>query len=94
MNKVKKDKQIRLKFNTTYPESLLSTILSKNKILSLNTRQQWLFNKHFKFSTRIRNYCLLTGRSRGVLPTWKVSRIVFKTYADFGLLPGIRTASW
>lgn len=39
MNKVKKDFHFRSNYKNYYPESLLSTILSNNKILPLKTRQ-------------------------------------------------------
>jgi len=39
MNKVKKDFHFRSNYKNSYPESLLSTILSNNKILPLKTRQ-------------------------------------------------------
>ncbi len=94
MNKVKKDIRIRLELLKTQQNSLLKTVLSKNKILTLKTREQWFLTHNTTPSTRHRNYCQFTGRARGVLPKWKVSRIIFKQYADFGKIPGIRKASW
>lgn len=94
MNKVKKDKKIRQAYLKTHQISLLTSILSKNKILTLKTREKWLFDSSVKFSTRYKNYCLVTGRARGVFPSLHVSRIVFKAHADLGQIPGIRTASW
>jgi small subunit ribosomal protein S14 len=43
---------------------------------------------------RLRNRCQLTGRSRGYLRKFKVSRLVFREMASFGLIPGITKASW
>lgn len=51
-------------------------------------------NRKPKFSTRQRNRCALTGRPRGYMREFGVSRIVFRELARQGLLPGIRKASW
>lgn len=45
-------------------------------------------------ATRIRNRCSQTGRARGYLRFFGVSRIVFRELASAGLLPGVRKASW
>jgi small subunit ribosomal protein S14 len=47
-----------------------------------------------KFSTRRVNRCKLCGRGRGYLRFVKMCRLCFRHYASFGLLPGIRKASW
>ncbi|MCH2148871.1 MAG: type Z 30S ribosomal protein S14 [Phycisphaerales bacterium] len=47
-----------------------------------------------KFSTRHRNRCQLTGRSRGVYRKFGVSRIVLRELALQGKIPGMRKASW
>ncbi len=47
-----------------------------------------------KFSTRKRNRCQITGRSRGVYRKFGVSRIVLRELALRGLIPGMRKASW
>jgi small subunit ribosomal protein S14 len=51
-------------------------------------------NKEPKFSSRKRNRCALTGRSRGVYRKFGVSRIVLRELALRGLVPGMRKASW
>jgi Ribosomal protein S14 len=43
---------------------------------------------------RQRNRCKLTGRTRGYMRQFGVSRITFREMASFGLIPGIRKASW
>jgi small subunit ribosomal protein S14 len=47
-----------------------------------------------KFSTRKRNRCAITGRSRGVYRKFGVSRIVLRELALRGMVPGMRKASW
>ncbi len=43
---------------------------------------------------RLRNRCRLTGRSRGYLRKFDMSRICFRELANAGYLPGIFKASW
>lgn len=43
---------------------------------------------------RLRNRCKLTGRSRGYMRQFGVSRITFREMASAGLIPGIKKASW
>jgi small subunit ribosomal protein S14 len=43
---------------------------------------------------RLNNRCALTGRSRGYLRKFGVSRIVFREMALAGKIPGIKKASW
>ena len=43
---------------------------------------------------RLRNRCKLTGRPRGYMSTFGVSRNVFRDMALFGLIPGVTKASW
>lgn len=43
---------------------------------------------------RLRRRCNLTGRSRGNLRKFKLSRICFREMASNGLLPGVTKASW
>ncbi|ADO56584.1 30S ribosomal protein S14 [Paenibacillus polymyxa] len=44
--------------------------------------------------TRLKNRCELTGRSRGYLRKFKVSRIVFRELAHKGQIPGVTKSSW
>jgi small subunit ribosomal protein S14 len=43
---------------------------------------------------RLHNRCPLTGRSRGFLRAFGISRIVFREMALEGKIPGVRKASW
>lgn len=43
---------------------------------------------------RLRNRCAYTGRGRGYLRKFKMSRICFRERANAGLLPGVTKASW
>jgi small subunit ribosomal protein S14 len=43
---------------------------------------------------RVRNRCQMTGRSRGYVAMFGLSRIAFREMALQGLIPGVRKASW
>ena len=43
---------------------------------------------------RLRNRCALTGRGRGYMREFGVSRIVFRDMSREGKIPGIRKSSW
>jgi small subunit ribosomal protein S14 len=43
---------------------------------------------------RVRNRCKLTGRPRGYMRQFGISRITFREMASAGLLPGVKKASW
>ncbi len=44
--------------------------------------------------TRLRNRCKLTGRPRGFLRKFQVSRLTFREMASNGLVPGVTKSSW
>lgn len=43
---------------------------------------------------RLRNRCQLTGRPRGYIRKFGVSRITFRELASFGRAPGVTKSSW
>ena len=43
---------------------------------------------------RLHNRCKLTGRPKGYMRMFGVSRIVFREMAHNGLIPGVTKASW
>ncbi len=43
---------------------------------------------------RLKNRCQLTGRPRGYMRIFGISRIKFREMANNGLIPGVRKASW
>ena len=44
--------------------------------------------------TRLMNRCRLTGRPRGVLRDFELSRIKFRELAHKGHIPGVKKSSW
>ncbi len=43
---------------------------------------------------RLHNRCNLTGRPRGYMRQFGISRITFREMANKGLIPGVKKASW
>ena len=43
---------------------------------------------------RMHNRRKITGRSRGYMRQFGISRITFREMASFGLIPGVKKASW
>lgn len=47
-------------------------------------------------SSKVRkhNRCTITGRPRGYMRVFGINRVTFRDMANFGLLPGVKKASW
>ena len=43
---------------------------------------------------RVHNRCKLTGRPRGYMRQFGLSRVTFREMANQGLIPGVKKASW
>ena len=43
---------------------------------------------------RMHNRCKLTGRPKGYMRTFGISRVMFREMANQGLIPGVKKASW
>lgn len=85
----------RFLFNKNQNNNLINKLLINNKIIEKNIREQ-LFLKQKKTASKlkIRNKCLLTGRSRGVFKFFKKSRIQIKNQYMSRSIPGLKASSW
>ena len=45
-------------------------------------------------ATRLHNRCSMSGRPRGYMRQFGISRIAFREIASQGLIPGVKKASW
>jgi small subunit ribosomal protein S14 len=45
-------------------------------------------------AVRLHNRCSLTGRPKGYMRQFGVSRVKFREMASYGLIPGVTKASW
>ena len=43
---------------------------------------------------RMHNRCKLTGRPKGYMRQFGISRVTFREMANQGLIPGVKKASW
>jgi len=43
---------------------------------------------------RVRNRCSMTGRPRGYMRDFGISRVTFRDMVLFGLIPGLTKSSW
>ena len=109
MLKQKKNLLFRLNFKNYEIKALCLKALARNLILPLPLRikafetlsllSRSTVNKSkteggaYVPLPKIRNICSITGRSRGIIKKFGVSRLVFKQLADSGLLSGVRRAS-
>lgn len=50
--------------------------------------------RKMKFATRVHNVCAISGRPRGYLRKFGVSRIVLRELISQGAIPGMRRSSW
>lgn len=90
-----REKIQRLRFKQIEKKKVLLKSISVNKFLDLEIRgfaQDLMKRKVYK--TVIKNYCLLTTRSRGIIRKYNLSRMSFKKYVGFGYLKGIKKGSW
>ena len=51
-------------------------------------------NKEPKYKVRIKNRCPLCGRPRAFMRKFGMCRLCFRKLASFGMLPGVKKASW
>lgn len=95
---MKAQKKRNLKYRNKFKDQNLVELtqyikpaLQKNKILTDKYQQYFNFNEtevnkesNLPSISKIRNVCVLTGRSRALIQTYKLSRIKFKEFAEAG----------
>lgn len=77
-------------------QALKKILKDKNLSLSERLKAQKKITEMPRDSSkiRIRNRCELTGRGHGYIRQFKLSRIMVRELASFGLIPGLRKGSW
>lgn len=95
---VPKDQRRRHLFSKYEMKRTLLQSMSRDSSLPFEVRQKCLEKiaelPRDSSSVRIRNRCFRTGRSRGFLRMFRMSRIAFRECAAAGLLPGVTKSSW
>lgn len=96
--KIKKNIKQRYTFKDFEKKRLILKIISKNLNIEKDLRwklyQKWFFFNSNSSITRIKNLCILTGRSKSVYRLFKISRIQLRKLASEGFLPGVSKYSW
>ena len=97
-NLAKRDKKKRKIFQSFEQKRLALKSLIRDVNISKQIRFQCIFEltKFPRNSSivRIKNRCIHTGRGKGILTSFRLSRISFRELACQGLLPGVLKASW
>jgi small subunit ribosomal protein S14 len=90
----KRERLVQLKWDKR--QSLKKIIIDMNKSEEERNAAKIALNKMSPNSSpvRLRSRCQLTGRSRGVLKKFKLSRLCFREMANSGMIPGVVKASW
>lgn len=71
-----------LKFLILYIQNIFISLILQSEFLNI-----------FIFKTVIKNYCIISGRSRSIYKKFKVSRISFREIGSEGLFFGLKKLS-
>ena len=90
----RRERLVKLKWDRR--QELKKIVKNINKSDEERLAAQLSLNKLPKNSSpvRLRNRCQITGRARGCLRKFKLSRLCFREMANSGLIPGVVKASW
>ena len=92
--KIYKDKRVRFNYNLLERKKYIYKYILYLDSSDTNTKFLTFFYNSRKnsnlYSTKIKNICLYSGRSRGVLSKYKVSRHFFKKLVNNGFYNNIR----
>ena len=89
-----RERLVQLKWDKR--KELKAIVLNLNKTDEERLEAQIALNKLPRNSSpvRLRNRCQVTGRCRGFLRKFKLSRLTFREQANSGMIPGVVKASW
>lgn len=98
MNFIHKDILRRNLFNKLELKKLYYKFIlnQKKDFLGNNNNIQKKLTKLSKNASkvRIKNRCIITGRSKSVYKDFRLSRFMFRELALSGRLPGVKKSSW
>jgi len=81
----------RYKYSVQCLPKISVSILNKDSSLSKSFAWSNISQLH---SFKIKNRCVFSNRSRAVFYKLKLTRMVFKNLATYGLLNGVKKHSW
>ncbi len=73
---------------------LINNIVIKDMYIPHGIYNNNINNKKSNSYSIIHSRCLISGRSRANLNKFRMSRMIFKKYSEFGFLNGVRRSSW
>ncbi len=90
----RRERLVQLKWDKR--QELRKTIYNMNLSEEVRENARIALNKMPRDSciVRLRNRCQLTGRARGYLRKFKLSRLSFRELASNGMIPGVTKSSW
>jgi len=93
-----KDKKVRSAYATRESGNLAFLFFQNTAFVDLPTKllinkKYGLLNKRF-FKSQVKNRCVVSFRSRSTLRSFRLSRVIFRSYASGGKLLGIKKSSW
>lgn len=90
------DLKRRNKFLKLEKECVLLRSIKRNAFIEGDIVLKRLNSRKGKLGSiaRIHNRCILTGRSRGIVRFYRISRLQLKTLGQRGLIIGLRRGSW
>lgn len=90
----RRERLVKLKWEKR--DALKKIVMDLNTSSDEKMEAQNALNKMPRNSSpvRLRNRCQLTGRARGVLRKFKLSRLCFREMARMGMIPGVTKSSW
>jgi ribosomal protein S14 len=84
----------RERFEKNIIKKLIFNILSNDTIMPFGIYYNYL-NQGKKMSiSKFHTSCRFSGRAKANFNKFKISRMIFKRYSEYGLLNGIKKASW
>jgi ribosomal protein S14 len=92
-----KDFNYRTDINASKIKVRFVKLINSDLYLPIETRVYLTGKQNNKVSAnscKVRNRCILTGRSRAVFNYFKLTRMMFKNLAVKGYLVGLRKSSW
>jgi small subunit ribosomal protein S14 len=90
----RRERLVALKYEKR--DALKKIVMDLNKSSDEKMEAQNALNKMPRNSSpvRLRNRCQITGRARGCLRKFKLSRLCFREMARMGMIPGVTKSSW
>jgi ribosomal protein S14 len=80
----------RIGYKNLEKQNLVLKILNNQNIIKIKMVER---NNKRSSITLIRNECIFTGRKRGLIKDYKMSRLVFKRFAKSNKIPGLIKSS-